>query len=619
MSEHNDAGIVRGIIKRRNSLMPAVLLLCAIATPSLAQTYANTLIAQIHNALGWATSHAYSVGDRANWGPGWTPTGTPTAINSGTYTSGSAIYAWQATVAGTSASSGGGPAISGSCAASTAVIDGSVTWKCLSQTDYPSLNTYLSDAALWAPSTAINGYESRRSGEMVYDADGSACVIGSASLCSCTTGLIAPTGTSYPIADGTCSWVAAGASQYQNSASIPGYSSERLVGGVGLLIPHKTNSVAACTAGYCGLACSAVCYTPVAVMMNGLYEAVLWNDRPLNASTEAFPFKYDMHTGQCDGGGEDPTYPPSCNTNGQIITAAPGECFCDHGTSQPLAFNTANGVSMEDSSAYNLYSQYIISSYDCCVYTTRLQMKSDNSTPLEAVSGSSVTGMLLEGAVQAVLMDGGVTLTNNVLISHGEVAISGKYSNFIVNNTIVGLGGSGVVAYDAYATACGYLGCGQITFYNNTITGFTYDFACVQYTNGPPPDYIPGCDSGGGSPPGDPNSASAGNTTDVASVYTPTNVTLSAFYGTITLQVKPVPGTTYGISASSAFVNSTSDFRLKSGSPLIGAGVNVVSTYPAMATDIYGTARPQSTGYAVGAWQDIGTNAPVGPGMLRRR
>jgi hypothetical protein len=65
-------------------------------------------------------------------------------------------------------------------------------------------------------------------------------------------------------------------------------------------------------------------------------------------------------------------------------------------------------------------------------------------------------------------------------------------------------------------------------------------------------------------------------------------------------------------------VDATRDFRLKSGSPLIGIGTTDATNAP---TDIIGTARPQGTGYDIGCWEFAGASAPstVSRRTLRQR
>lgn len=564
----------------------------ASTVPSRPPTALRRFVANIHNAHGWATNHAYRVGDRVNAGPGYRPTGTP---GGGTYTSGSAVYGWQATSGGTSASRGNGPAISGSCTASTAVNDNGILWKCLSATDYLTIHAWLADAALWAPGVTINAYERRRSGEMIYAESLPNCSTTNPNACSCVTGTVAPAGVTYPIKDGTCTWRSVFTSTYQNSDPSPGYSSE-----LGLAIPTKVSSPVACAGGtYCGVGGGQG--NPMTVMMNGQYMAVVWNDRPINNSTDVLPIKFFDHTGQCDGGGEDPTYLPSCVAANQIgITAAPGECFCDS-RSNPLAFNPANGVSIEDSSGLDGYGGPFIIASDEVASVSRLQMKSDNNIPLRSVGGSNAMQLLLDGKVGALSMDGGTSCINTVAISHGAYIVSASYANFFDHCTLVGTPGTTVVGIAAYVV-CG-IGCPNL-IYNTAIFGAQYAFACSQYTNGPPAGSIAGCVST------DPNSLSAGNMTDAPNTSGVIVVAAGGSYST-----QAIPGTTYGASLVNSFVHPATDFRLKAGSPLIGVGVapppTSVWTFSAVsgvplplgATDITGLARPQNGKYDVGAYQ----------------
>jgi len=68
----------------------------------------------------------------------------------------------------------------------------------------------------------------------------------------------------------------------------------------------------------------------------------------------------------------------------------------------------------------------------------------------------------------------------------------------------------------------------------------------------------------------------------------------------------------YGLPVSRAFVNASTDFRLKAGSDLIGAGVSVsIRGFNAPwtnATDISGFARSGS--FDIGAWQSGGGEVP---------
>jgi hypothetical protein len=580
----------------------------ATKTPPQNSPTPPVLEANIHNALGWAMDHTYAVGARVNAGPGYSPTTSP---GGGKYTSGLSVYAWQATaVTGPSSSSGSGPAIpnGSTCAASAAIQDSGVTWKCLSQTDYLTMHAWAADAQLWAPGITIHAFERRRNGERIYAAILSDCKPGNPSGCSCVTAGSGPgpTGTRYPITDGTCAWTEACYSTYQSCDNTPGYASGRLIGGTGLAIPTKVVTPASCGAGYCSLGGVG---NPPAVLMNGKYIAALWNDRPYNNSTETLPLLLYDHTGQCDGGGEDPTYLPSCRPYNQIVvTSAPGECFCDN-RSNPLVFDTANGVSLEDNMQVAGSNVGMLGGNDNRSLFTRLQIRSVKNFPLRQVGGSATFDNLLEGAVYGLSADAGTLCINSVVVTHGTIGVDAMYGNMFINCTIVCPSNDCVVGVAALEVG----GFGSNYFYNTAFLGFKHTYACRTYF--PNNTYGPGCTVRSGS-----NNVSSASNAAVGDIRV----------GGHDWRTDVIPGTKSGVSFADSVVNTANDFRLKAGSPLIGAGGPSLhyAAYDASAIsyppqpwgglDITALARPQGGNYDVGAWQ-YSPNSPSKPNTGRRR
>ena len=162
----------------RRSLLAVGLPLALAIFASSAQA---TVTSNIANAPGWAQSTSYAAGQRVVSGPGYAA--------GGTYTSGSALYLWAVVTAGTSSGTGNGPTIAGSCAASTAITDGTVTWKCLTPVDYVAISDFLFDDAAWAASTGYDYHDYMVSGGTIYRAEQGTTV-----YTTCTSGTSAPSG-----------------------------------------------------------------------------------------------------------------------------------------------------------------------------------------------------------------------------------------------------------------------------------------------------------------------------------------------------------------------------------------------------------------------------------------
>ena len=138
-------------------------------------------------------------------GPGWTA-GSP-----GSFTSGSALYLWEATqgTIGNSSASGNGPAISGSCAASAAVSDGAVTWKCLTQVDYTTITGFYYDNQAWAQNGTYYAFDTVVNGGRIYrltQTVSQSFVLPNVTCTSAGSGG-GPSGTGTNITDNTCAWV----------------------------------------------------------------------------------------------------------------------------------------------------------------------------------------------------------------------------------------------------------------------------------------------------------------------------------------------------------------------------------------------------------------------------
>lgn len=195
------------------------LALCGLlwASPALAIGTIN-----IANAPEWQQSHAYILGDRVLAGPA--------LVIPSTYTSGSNLYLWAVTTAGTSSGSGNGPQTcaspagtggipTGSWGGATTATDGSVTWTCLTKVDYVSITGFnCDDSRTWAQSTTYHHIDQVVNAGHCYSENNT---FSGASPCTSLSSGSGPTGTTFNtgIADNNCEWYYQGELTYSSQAN----------------------------------------------------------------------------------------------------------------------------------------------------------------------------------------------------------------------------------------------------------------------------------------------------------------------------------------------------------------------------------------------------------------
>lgn len=539
--------------------------------------------ANVHNAPGWLPNHSYNQGQRVNNGPGW---------NGSAFVPYEMLRAYQVT-SGTCTSAGsGGPTGTG-----TSISDNTCTWKYLSDTDYVTITGYGHDAPPWvagpygwravvAAGTPLTAYEQTNP--------------------SCTSTINPSVGSS---ADG-CVWAVLAQIIYTSGRDH---------------IPQETY----------------VYNNYGNVNITHPYEGDLWNDREyvigqngemVTDNTHALFERHSQYFTHSVGA-INPHW-PGMDANGAwtigptgydgvqapiIVTAAPGESFADtlrNNPSLPLSgYDQSKGVAISGMFEF----------HDSDAYLTRLQIR-NLAGPAISNSGdtnlySAYVGNIIEanGDARGNAPITGATMNtyaNNLIISHGSVAIFEHYTGNVLNNTIVNPEGTGLVAMELGSN---YLWRGT-TISNNVFVGFQHLMgslygAYAAYND--PVNCANGCLS----------TFQAHNYTDSAidNAMVPgtspagTVTTVWGWDASATLSLWPLPGTVYNVSKSSLFVGPN-DYRVPNTSPLHNAGAawgnvdlcpiqNSASDwgfgpcpYNWDTPDILGNTRP-SSGSDVGAWQ----------------
>jgi len=542
----------------------------------------RTVVSNIHNAPGWRPAHAYSYATgpytRVLNGPGWNE-------SSRTYNPGQMLSAYQLISTGTCTSSvSGGPTGSGS-----AIRDGTCTWRYLSPVDYISITGWSHDAPTWkSGSYRFRTWVTSDTPLRSYTVD---------SLHGCTS-TVTPTGTATPAnpvfttSDG-CQWRYVSDVLYTSRRSyIPAQQ-----------LPDPPGS---------GLGL---------YNMKANYEGDVWNDREYvdGKNGELKTITLNAHFELNDGfsgregnwwkGNVSPIAPaPPYHI---ILTTAPGESFADH--AGPLGgYDPSKGAAIRNPNGLGM----IIG--DNFVDLIGLQIKSDNNAAIDHGWGwfGSIQRCILEGGSPTAagggtttVYFGGLTLiANSLIISDGKLAITSKYPFTILHSTIinpdhvpnsVGIESNWVWAYTG------------ITIADTAIFGFTHAIAHRdQATLGVrQPAIFWAADS-------------THNATDASATDNGGGADVTPIFPRIDIQPSPLPGANYSLPASDVFVKPGKDWRLKSGSPLIGAGraygtfgMNCIATVPNCSDkvvysvdspDIFGTLRPQRGRYDIGAWQSNG-------------
>jgi hypothetical protein len=520
-----------------------------------------TIASQVHNAPGWQPSHSYASATgpytRVVSGPGWNPA-------NGTYIPGEALNAYQLVSAGTCTSaSSGGPSGPGS-----SIKDGTCTWKYLSNVDYISITGWAYDNRPWKSGTVYTFLD--------YVTTGSPLRTYALLDNSCTS-TVAPTGN-----DLKSKVVTSDGCQWQYKADII-YTSRKS------FIPTET-----ATTGN----------SPMLLMLQGNYEAQLWNDREYVAGQngDLSPIRTQDHNDYRHEGG----VIHSCTTAPCyhiVITTAPGESFRDNLTSSdPLTgYDPTKGVAIRNSlppqwpyeaSGFDVHDNY--------VDLIALQIKSVHGAAINGLStfGNVMTirDCILEGGgkTAAVTTDTSSLLANSLVISHAPMGVILKYPGFVLHSTIV----TADHTPDSVGIETDFKWFFDNTTVSNTaIFGFTHAAGHYQGNTFW-------------------SSQTSNNMTDA-----PPNDSGTIpwpYGGPRPSTIDVLPGTTYGVTMERAFIKPGSDWRPSSASPLHGAGSafgtfakNCDPGHPSCTwretnnvdtPDIIGVARPQAGRYDIGAW-----------------
>ena len=585
-----------------------LVLAAAFLWASLA--HATTQIYQIHNAPGWVSGTSYSTGSRVNSGPG---------NSGGTLTSGLELDAFQVTGAG-----GGGSTAApttSNCATTCTLADG-YSWKWLSLTHYVTLFDAVNDTPLWAGTTTYSNGESLwvpSISQFVVVSSNNGSIGGcSAGTCNCTSSSSPPTWTSTPIpVDGTCSWVRA-------SAVTIGYSYCR-----GASTPCGIENASVSNATYPNWGYNAAF---------DVYRFELWNDREYNPTNgeqcaEGRVFPVNQGTG---------TEQPFLNNNSFLwYDVAAGESFVDVAP-RALYYSQANGVGIYCPTTNTLDTiggapgaPDEDGNYD---RIARLQVKSGTGA---AINRGAFAGAqnIFQGAKPSWIDIKAQIQNSAFIVTEGaQVGFAFKYGAQFTNNTVVcptadckiGLLIQGWVNSSD-----------ELVLRNNVVMGFTYPIGystCgdghASIVQGTGTDY---------------------NATDAASSVGGNSVTLTmagvalgtgagaygsgcdisdsgSFGSNPTSEVFAGSHDLYSVAFSAGsgakFTNATNDFRINSGSSLIGGGAQTTvlascpwqgsgscgwgTAYFLTATDystpdIFGTSR--GSGYDIGAMQFV--SAPL--------
>lgn len=559
----------------------------------------------IHNAPGWLTSHSYTPASgpktRVVNGAGWTP-------GTSTWNPGSALNAYELTSSSCTSASSGGPTGTGS-----SISDGTCTWKYLSGVDYVTATGFLNDAPVWSSGTTYtfgNYVTTNVSGHLrayQLDSNNSSPIALSTSFCTST---VQPSGTgsgsggiwSSPqltVGGDGCIWDYMADIIYSSQVDpIPHETFANATGGPGGdsgFVPHLTHN----------------------------YDGAIWNDTEyLSGSGNEAPFivSRDHNAGhQFEENPPGVVCPPDYCANIQIAPA-PGEGFSNsYTTSTPISgYDATKGVAFRNTSTAggsgNEGSNGFLA-WDWGMTISGIQAQSLHSMAIMGFNFDTFVGNLLDGggdpaygfAASALYGDVGTIAVNNLIFTHGPQGVSFKYNaGYMLYNTIVNVGSySGPVCINS-----GNDTYGALFLSNNTCMGYSSGhFFAILTGSG----FTIGAGSGHNitdAPIGD-----SGLTWWFVNGGTSTSAT-----------VQTVPNSTYGSTASAAFVNPATDFRPSTA--LIGAaaafgsfnycnpGVPSPCTHNYDTPDMIGTTRP-APGYDAGALEHGASAPPTSIGLRR--
>ena len=499
------------------------------------------------------------------------------------------LNAYQLTSSGKCTSApGGGPSGTGA-----AIKDGTCTWKYLSTVDYISITGWSLDSQHWKKGTTYHFADQVTSDSPLraYELADDSCT----STASPAGNLTAPPALSLPkfVTSDGCHWSYLGDISYSSGKS---YNPTVTL----------TNSK-----------------SPATIQMKANYEAMLWNDREYVAGENGENSLIDVANHLANGhvGGEGGQLigceAPSVGQiagyrSGRcpriIVAAAPGESFADSLTpSDPLpGFDPRKGVAIYNDQPYRWpFEPAGFAIFDPFVDIIGLQIKSINGAAVWGTNQIIIRRSILDGGRKIsggggeshapIWLDAGpCVVANSLIISHSREGIVFKYPGIVLHDTIINL--------ERPADSVG-IETSNKWVYDNTVVA---DTAIFGFTHA----------GAAGNAKTSFSSESSNNVTD-APVGNSGNTNFMGNPGPY--PVATIPGTTYGTSMASAFVDPGSDWRPKNGGPLFGKGhafgrfstfCNFVqgahcanaTAYNFDSPNIIGMSRPQDGRYDIGAW-----------------
>ena len=304
------------------------------------------------------------------------------------------------------------------------------------------------------------------------------------------------------------------------------------------------------------------------------YTAQIWNDGVDQPVLGASADYIDISNGQAPTA----TYP-------LLITAAPGESFCDTLHNNPqgataLSYNTSNGIAVSMASM----TGPAILFYVAVPYTTisRLQLIDTNSTinNTVVVAGTGATNFALDSCI----LDSYAQSDGQAFYNAGPTGVRVRNCLFVDRQSSGGTYSHVYLDVGSTTTLC------NCTFVNvNNATG-AYSIATVGTVVGM--TVVSNCGFFGTLGVGSPNTVGA--TTVDHSVFSASALDGNSTNGT---------GNLFSKTASNNFVAATTDFRLKNKSADCYNAGTVQSTYVPSLKDIAGTPRPQAGSWDVGCWE----------------
>jgi hypothetical protein len=589
--------------------------------PNTAALPSNGQTMNVANAPGWQASTSYAAGSRVVAGPALVTGGNP-----GTYTSGSALYLWAANATGGPYTSGSSrPAGFGSCAnpantgggftgstpagwaGATTVADNGITWTCLTAVDYVTMTGAMADDKLWQASTKYYPYQ------IVTWTDGNAYQVPQSAPSPCTS----YSGSGGPPADtGGCGWGLYASLVYSSKVNILPHQIH--YGGAAGPKERQGNYDTNVIIWYGGVAKQKY---EVAVAGESNPMRLWWHQSQVGDATVYAYQNYGVEAFNSGLGVAAPNVIP--------YSVAPGDAWQNNAShaSTPLAVNPALGVTWYNAQTTG-NTDDPASAGDYNSYFTNLQIKSVNGGAFTECCSAPYRGGALRisgdiidagGGFCAVYIDSYNVLHDDAIIYRGTATGGCAYADSYAttafyNNTIVGPGASACPTCIAiYIDKTNVAGATEAPVNNTVVMGFAHMWACSTAHAGTDCGTVGSSnnatdlgttDSGTGTPPSPFNTGGATatyfNPPGVGSTCTPPGNSSSCANLTAASNfVNPLLSTGPDL----RIVNSSANIYGGGSSATGGAGYVV-------GPDIYGTPRPQSGRYDIGAMQCPSASCP---------